>query len=89
MERVSNKLPKLKEIFEICKSLKNWLIEKGYAGLYNYDNNCCCSIEDLLCCPASIENCVAAERTACNCGKKCEFHLTPVDKRKTEKPTIN
>ncbi len=51
----------------------------GYDGLFSEDNDCCCSLDDLILCMwdgAEVRNCKPGYKVSCNCGGH-EYHISP------------
>jgi hypothetical protein len=79
----ANQLP------QIGQQIKTWLERNNYDGLYNQENQCSCSLDDLLCCPNSIGKCVLARKTKCDCTGDCDFHLMPANTQLPAKEILN
>lgn len=54
----------MKENPTVIEITKKFLIEKGYGGLCNPENECGCMLEDLFCCSSDgIQDCQAGYKT--------------------------
>ena len=64
--------------------IRTYLKKNGYSGLYEDNDGCGCSIEDLMPCDSMIINCKAGYRVKCN--KLCyhepsDFHTQSTKRR--------
>lgn len=58
-----------------------YLVDNGFEGLFNADDECACEICDLAPCGAMNEECAAGYRVPCDADpdEGCEFGDTPDD----------
>ncbi len=61
----------------IKEIVANYLVEKGYGGLYDADCECGCEIDDLFPCDDVCPDCVAGYKILCTCGEGCPYHIGP------------
>ena len=59
--------------------VKEHLQEKGYEGLYNWDAECACKLDDLMPCDQGYQECEAGYLVEfdgdCTCGQGCDYHI--------------
>lgn len=58
--------------------VKQFLIDKGYDGLYHGEGMCACLTADLAPCSELSEECRAGYKTSCDgkfCAGDCGFHI--------------
>jgi hypothetical protein len=75
---------------EIMSNLKeivaNYLKDHGFGGLFHYDGECVCDLEDFMPCEEPCPDCqpgykIACDPETCSEGGDCNYHLS------LEKPT--
>ena len=67
------------KIVDMKAMVKFYLELHDYDGLFNYDNECCCKLDDLMPCHgndlAGGLYCEAGYLHTCDCGQGCDFHI--------------
>jgi hypothetical protein len=61
----------------VTEILASWLKANGYDGLYYWNYECGCSLDDFVPCSELSENCEAGYKIPCECGDNCDFHIGP------------
>ena len=74
-------------MYKNCKQIIiNYLKVNGYRGLYNYQMDCGCNLDDLIPCAECFDECVPAYEYKCKCeNEKHSFHMSPL-KHESGKP---
>ena len=54
--------------------IEKYLRDNGFDGLYNEDD-CACSLDDLVTCGDILIDCEAGHRVPCDCGRSHNFHI--------------
>jgi len=59
---------------EVSVIIHNYLVDGGYDGLFNSDEECACEINDLAPCGQMSDNCRAGYHQKCDCGDH-KYHI--------------
>lgn len=54
-----------------------YLLAKGFDGLWHCDAPCGCALDDLEPCGNMSAECKAGHFQPCNCDEGCDFHIGP------------
>jgi len=67
----------MEEGINLTGILKKWLTENKYDGLFNYECECACIIDDLVPCGDPQEDCEPGYRSPCDCIDDHDWHIVP------------
>lgn len=61
----------------VKESIKKFLKNNGYDGLYSGLGDCACDLDDLVPCDdPDVNDCTAGYKIPCNCSHGCQFHIS-------------
>ena len=65
---------------DVREIVRRYLKNNGFDGVYNVDNECCCSTEHFPTCGNDTSDCVPGYRMPCStdyCDGLCAYHIGP------------